>query len=201
MQSHLYEFFEQLGSKSKRRPTLPWLKQAKRDLCICCDCMEEYHRLVESALNHDPKFLESGKLQMKEIVYRSDVSRLEDYLQATLEGVGSVGKESGFIGAEEEDEEDISSFLQSQSAAELLSCLECPFRELMKYPRLLLNESLSELLVGVFKALQDADQSLEINERLPGVYLLLVHPDYEVCIYNLCCLFLFILQCGLIRIN
>lgn len=165
--------------------------------------MEEYHRLVETALNHDPKFLESGKLQMKEIVYWSDVSRLEDYLQATLGGVGSVGKESGFIGAEEEDEEDISSFLQSQSAAELLSCLECPFRELMKYPRLLLNESLSELLVGVFKALQDADQSLEINERLPGVYLLLVHPDYEVCIYNLCCLFLFIfiLQCGLIRIN
>ena len=143
--------------------------------------MEEYHRLVESAFECDPRFCGSSKLKMKKIVYESDVSRLEDYLDEALEGVGGGGKETGFIGAEEEEEEDISSFLQSQSAAELQKCLECPLHELLKYPRLLLKESLSTMLVDVFKALQNVDQFLEVNEKHPGVYLLLVHPEYEVC--------------------
>lgn len=178
MQSHLYEFFVHAQTGSKKTPVVPWLKQAKRDLCLCFDCMEEYHTLVENAFNCNPNFFGNNKLQMKKTVYESDVRRLENYLDKVLEDV-EKGKGSTGIGAGGEAED--TSFLQTQSAVSLKKVLECPLVELMRYPRLLLRKNLSKLLVDAFKVLQDVDQSLEITEKYPGVYLLLVHPECEVC--------------------
>ena len=178
MQSHLYEFFVHAQTGSKKTPIVPWLKQTRRDLCLCFDCMEEYHTLVENAFNCNPNFFGNNKLQMKKVVYESDVRRLENYLDKVLEDV-EKGKGNTGIGAGGEAED--ASFLQTQSAVSLKKVLECPLVELMRYPRLLLRKNLSKLLVDAFKVLQDVDQSLEITEKYPGVYLLLVHPEYEVC--------------------
>ena len=178
MQSHLYEFFVHAPTGSQKTPVVPWIKQAKRDLCLCFDCMEEYHTLVENAFESNPDFFNSNKLQMKRVVYESDVSRLESCLAKVLKDVDK-GKGSSVAGPGEEAED--ASSLQTQSAVSLKKILECPLVELMMYPRLLLRKNLSKLLVDGFKILQDVDQSLEITEKYPGVYLLLVHPEYEVC--------------------
>ena len=175
MQSHLYEFFVHAPTGSQKTPVVPWIKQAKRDLCLCFDCMEEYHTLVENAFESNPDFFSSTKLQMKRVVYESDVNRLESCLANVLKDV-----DKGNVAGPGEEVEDASS-LQTQSAVSLKKILECPLVELMMYPRLLLRKNLSKLLVDGFKILQDVDQSLEITEKYPGVYLLLVHPEYEVC--------------------
>ena len=175
MQSHLYEFFVHAPTGSQKTPVVPWIKQAKRDLCLCFDCMEEYHTLVENAFESNPDFFSSNKLQMKRVVYESDVNRLESCLANVLKDV-----DKGNVAGPGEEVEDASS-LQTQSAVSLKKILECPLVELMMYPRLLLRKNLSKLLVDGFKILQDVDQSLEITEKYPGVYLLLVHPEYEVC--------------------
>ena len=175
MQSHLYEFFVHAPTGSQKTPVVPWIKQAKRDLCLCFDCMEEYHTLVENAFESNPNFFSSNKLQMKRVVYESDVNRLESCLGKVLKDVDK-GKGSNGPGEEAED----ASSLQTQSAVGLKKILECPLVELMMYPRLLLRKNLSKLLVDGFKILQDVDQTLEITEKYPGVYLLLVHPEYEV---------------------
>ena len=159
MQSHLCKFIR--PPSRKNRP--PWLKQAEADLCICVDCMEEYHKLVQEAFESDSRFLD-----MKEQVYRSDTSRLEKYMKQVLQEHAD-----GF-------EDDVDSIPMTQKTAQLQASLKAPVREILKYPRLLLSESVSNQFVQVFYALSRVDESLEIEEKFPGMYLLLVFPDYQV---------------------
>jgi len=59
--------------------------------------------------------------------------------------------------------------------------VEIPLLELLSYPRLLLDRELCELFVCTIKQFPCIGSLFETNRRkLPGVYLLLVHPDKAV---------------------
>ena len=167
MRSHLYDFIRP-SSRKKDRP--PWLKQAETDLCTCVDCMEEYHKLVQEAFESDSKFSD-----MKEQVYRADTNRLERYMKKVLQ--------------EHEDDllrDDLDSIPMTQATAQLQGSLKVPVQEMLKYPRLLLSRSVCNQFVEVFNALTTVDESPEIEEKYPGIYLLLVFPDQKVCVFHSC---------------
>ena len=56
-------------------------------------------------------------------------------------------------------------------------------KETLKYPRLLLDKPLHNTFIeSLLVALRGVDHGVEdiIEEKLPGAYLLLVHPDNQV---------------------
>ena len=57
--------------------------------------------------------------------------------------------------------------------------------EILKYPYLLLYKKLADLFVKALLALKNCGRSLEIyvEEKLSGVYLLLLHPNQQVSVH------------------
>lgn len=161
MQSKLKVFF------ARKRKHQWWIEQAQQDLCTCFDCVEEYHHIVGEALQTDSQI--SNK---RELIYKADVERLTCYMTQVLTQYSDRSKND-----KEEEEDTLREF---HSAMEVHQILKCPLQEMLKYPRLLLTLTLSELFVQSLSLLKANDQPLEVNEKYPGVYLLLVHPHDEV---------------------
>lgn len=63
-----------------------------------------------------------------------------------------------------------------------LNTCQITLKEILSYPRLLLNEKLARMFVQCVTQLLQREGHLGIDEKLPGVYLLLVHPDGRVMI-------------------
>ena len=59
--------------------------------------------------------------------------------------------------------------------------LKVPSLEFLRYPYLLFNNELMNLFVECLVLLIDNGKFHEIDEKLPGVYLLLVNPRAQVC--------------------
>ena len=66
------------------------------------------------------------------------------------------------------------------SSGRMESKLSVALPEILKYPYLLLHRRLGVLFVKALLALEKCRRSLEVEEKLPGVYLLLLHPDQQV---------------------
>lgn len=68
------------------------------------------------------------------------------------------------------------------SSIRLESKLIVAMQEILKYSYLLLYKKLAELFVKALFALETCAYAcpLDVNEKLPGVYLLLLHPDQQV---------------------
>ena len=161
VKNHLNEFIKSVGDHSKR-PS--WFDDAAGDLCSCFDCVEEYHKAVER-----------DAVRLYELAYKNDTERLELYLGRKLEQIQARGKSSC---ADSDDEEEMSSLWPRLLT--LQKDLECPLKEMLKYPHLLLQSKLAKLFTEALLELEDNQQSFEVNWKYPGVYLLLVHPNHQV---------------------
>ena len=55
-------------------------------------------------------------------------------------------------------------------------------KEVFAYPRLLLDKKLNDVVVLCLQRLLSNGEAEDVvSEKLPGIYLLLVHPDKQVC--------------------
>lgn len=58
--------------------------------------------------------------------------------------------------------------------------LQIHLMELLRYPYLLHRACLADLFIKGIIALNQCGSPLRLEEKLPGAYLLLVHPDIKV---------------------
>ena len=58
--------------------------------------------------------------------------------------------------------------------------LHVPLLEVLRYPQMLFCKALAALFVKALITLEFQACSLNVEERLAGVYLLLVHPEMQV---------------------
>lgn len=125
-------------------------RNAYLNLLSCNDCVQVYHTLIMSIDKEDIIFAKE--------VHLKTVSRLTGHIRSCLE----------------------KSTVQNCSTS---------LKEILRYPKLLLNEKLSCVFVTCIKSISSsgvhsrglaAGDEFQINEKLPGLYLLLVHPDNEV---------------------
>ena len=73
--------------------------------------------------------------------------------------------------------------MQSHSldiAYDLEDFLKVPVFEMLQYPYLLFNEDLMKVFTDCLVLLVENEKFIEIDEHLPGVYLLLLNPRLEV---------------------
>ena len=141
-----------------------WRTQAEKDLRSCFDCAQCYHELLSK----------SSSFKQKD-VFKLTVKRVSE----TMKNASSSFEFSCV-------EEELVSW-QSQWF-ELMTAV----KETLKYPRLLLDESLHKAFLESLLVALDHDDMEDIEEKLPGVYLLLVHPNNQVCLAKLLsCLCLF----------
>ena len=173
--SELYPFLmskPSVASIESKRPK--WIEQAKHDLSVCIDCMEEYHHAVKDAFANDVRFASEKRLEMMKLVYDANVSRLQSYLFATLNEL-----DDGSLSGEEDDD---LSFASTQRALDMRKKLECSLIEIVQFPRLLLNPAVNDLFTRAIALLGRANQLIEVTAKHPGIYLLVVHPDQMVCV-------------------
>lgn len=133
-----------------------WFLQMCKDLSCCSACVDQYHNSMKV------HFCSSEKL--KAIVYNWNCRRIIDCLEMGLRLYDSVKSldSDGFC------EESIT------------LCIETAIKEVLKYPRLMLNKQLSIFCLQSLKLLLKRCEGFEIQERLQGLCLLLVNQDSEV---------------------
>ncbi len=133
-----------------------WFSDAYTDLFSCFDCVEEFHQSLSFLLDQ-----EEASSHLPETAYQSNLSRITNRLTEVLHLVDDVKID------------------REQNANQLKGKLEVPLLEMLGYPRLLLNASLCDLFIQALKLLLSTNQEIT-QKKLPGVYLLLVHPDETV---------------------
>ena len=115
-------------------------------------------------------------------MYDNNVARLEKCLSGVLEKCHESGEDS-----EELSEEDIMTFWSTQRSVGIQRDFECPMTEILKYPRLLLDRKVNELFVMALNEMEAIEQQLDVPNKYPGVYLLLVHQNPKVCALDVHC--------------
>ena len=65
---------------------------------------------------------------------------------------------------------------------ELKSKLSISLQEILNFPYLLWNKGLAALAVKGLLSLEEAGSPLIVDGKLPGIYLLLIHPNHQVCV-------------------
>lgn len=154
-----------------------WVADATHDLCHCSECVDEYHHALEKAFVEDTRFTDV----LKKTVYTNDLVRLEEHLSGVLTKCHDDGENSDDL-----SEEDMFTFWSTQRSTAIQREFECPLLELLKYPRLLMNHRLNELFVLALTEIEAVGQQLEILQKHPGVYLLLVHQNQKVIVHHFC---------------
>ena len=132
---------------------------------------------MKKAFVEDKRFTDD----LKKTVYTNNLARLEKSLKGILSKCHDSGENS-----EDLSEEDMFTFWSTQRSTAIQREFECPLLELLKYPRLLMNHRLNELFVLALTEMEGIGKQLEVLQKYPGVYLLLVHQNQKV-IVNLCC--------------
>ncbi|XP_053328361.1 probable helicase senataxin isoform X2 [Spea bombifrons] len=136
--------------------------EANDDLSYCMECVLEYHR----ARDEVP--------QLHKALWEMETSRIIAWLEKSLQ---------------EEIEEDDELFLIEEDGEKPLfgytdpnfeSKVRVPLLESLKYPYLLLNQRVSQLCADALCKMEQVNNSFQVYEKLPGVYLLLVHPNETV---------------------
>lgn len=166
MQCHLHKYLKSFDTELGTIINDSWIEQATRSLSRCMDCVEVYHQLVEEAFNIDPRF-KTKRSYFAELVNKSNTDRLREYFCSALENIKTD--------CTEEDEQQYSQLSQYRGHT-----LNCPIRELLKFPKLLMSHELNDQLATAIEQLEEIDQLPQINDKYPGLYLLLVHPNQKV---------------------
>ena len=135
-----------------------WREQAQRDLQTCFDCVQVYHQMLNKAFSSHKSIF----MPRREEIYVLNVDRITKCLQEKLKS--SKTKMS-----------------TSEGDLDVLSEFSTPLKEVLKYPRYLLDEKLNNVVLSCLKYLISTEEADDIvSEKLPGIYLLLVYPDKQV---------------------
>lgn len=132
-----------------------WFQQMCKDLSCCSACVEQYH----NAMKTHPYG------SKRAIVYNWNCRRINDCLE---EGLRLFNLEMPL---------DIDEFCEES----ITLCIETAIKEVLKYPKLMLNEQISTLCLQSLKMLLKRNEGFELHERLQGLCLLLVNQDPQVC--------------------
>ena len=160
MENHLYDF---LFSKNKKSKTQA---QKKGHLSLKLATKESWYEQAYRDLlccfdcvqvyHQLVKAFLSSNINCAEQVHLETVKRVKMYLQKCLK----------------EDS--------------LKTSCSTSLKEVFAYPRLLLDEKLNYVVVSCLRRLLSNGEAEDVvSEKLPGIYLLLVHPDKEVCYYTI----------------
>lgn len=138
----------------KREPT--WLPRMLEDLGSCFDCVIEYQRGKEDMLEIHS--------ELKQPFYEFDIKRIRKYLESHISRRDCVSY----------DVIDVDGYVT------VADRLRTPLLECLKYPNYLMDSRVNELFVQAFQLHSERSEDLDVDEKLPGVYLLLVHSHHQI---------------------
>ncbi|NWX27167.1 SETX helicase, partial [Notiomystis cincta] len=129
------------------------------DLCYCLECVVEYHKARE----------ECPKLHTD--LWDLETSRLIAHMEKSM--TEEAGEDDDLFLIDEHGETRLSGYV----GPNFENNLRVPLLEILKYPYLLLHETVSELCVKVLCRMELGHDSFQVFEKYPGIYLFLVHPN------------------------
>lgn len=132
-----------------------WFLQMCKDLSCCSACVDQYHNAMKMHVSHF-------------IVYNWNCKRICDCLEEGVQLLDSI--------ASHDDNDELCEETQS-----IMLCIETAIKEVLKYPRLMLNRELCIICLKSLKLLLKRNEGFVLDERLQGLCLLLFNQDKEVC--------------------
>ncbi|KAM4019003.1 putative helicase senataxin [Anomaloglossus baeobatrachus] len=154
---------ELLKSYASRELRSDELSGANDDLSYCMECVLEYHRVREEA----PK-------QLHKALWQMETSRLTAQLEKSMRE--EIDGDDELFLVEEDGEKQLFGY----TGPNFDSCVRVPLLEILKFPYLLLDERVSELCVDALCKMEQVNNLFQVYEKLPGIYLLLVHPNESI---------------------
>ncbi|NXN81974.1 SETX helicase, partial [Bombycilla garrulus] len=128
------------------------------DLCYCLECVVEYHKAREECPS------------LHENLWDLETSRLIAHMEKSMNE--ETGEDELFL-IDEHGETPLSGYV----GPNFENNLRVPLLEILKYPYLLLHKKVSELCVEVLCRMELSQDSFQVFEKYPGIYLFLVHPN------------------------
>eukprot|EP00118_Oscarella_pearsei_P003449 m.14331 g.14331 ORF g.14331 m.14331 type:complete len:1206 (+) comp25698_c0_seq1:161-3778(+) len=139
----------------ERRPKPKWIDEMTNDVSFCRNCMIEYNRAKEE------------NSQWEDGLWRFDVQRIQSSLTKLLNSTDPVFQQFDVIDVDE--------------YACVTDRLHTPLMELIAFPDYLRDAEIGRLFIQAFRLYANRNgRELEVEERLPGLYLLLVHPYQKI---------------------
>ncbi|XP_018421253.1 PREDICTED: probable helicase senataxin [Nanorana parkeri] len=135
---------------------------ANDDLSYCMECVVEYHK----ARDEVP--------QLHKSLWPLETSRLIAQLENAMREEIEDDDELYLI------EDDGEKQLFGYGGCSFESDVRVPLLEILKFPYLLLDKRISELSVEALCKMEQVNNTFQVYEKLPGVYLLLVHPNETI---------------------
>uniref|UniRef100_A0A6I8S442 Senataxin n=1 Tax=Xenopus tropicalis TaxID=8364 RepID=A0A6I8S442_XENTR len=135
---------------------------ANDDLCYCMQCVVEYHQLRDEVPH------------LHKALWQIETTRLITQLEKSMQE--EIDEDDELFLVEEDGEKQLFGF----TGPNFESNLRVPLLEILKYPYLLLNKHVTELCTEALCKMEQANNPFQVYEKLPGVYLLLVHPSETV---------------------
>ncbi|NWX86871.1 SETX helicase, partial [Nothoprocta pentlandii] len=150
------EFLKNYASK---RLSQEELEGSNDDLCYCLECVVEYHRAREKLPG------------LHEVLWELETSRLIARIEKSMKE--EVGEDDELFIVDENGDTQLSGYV----GPDFENNLRVPLLEILKYPYLLLHEKVSELCVEVLCRMEQGQNSFQVFEKYPGIYVFLVHPN------------------------
>ncbi|XP_073412073.1 probable helicase senataxin isoform X2 [Dendrobates tinctorius] len=138
------------------------LTGADDDLSYCMECVVEYHRVREEAP------------QLHKALWKMETSRITAQLEKSMRE--EIDEDDELFLVEDDGEKQLFGY----TGPNFESCVRVPLLEILKYPYLLLNKLVSELCVAALCKMEHVNNPFQVYEKLPGIYLLLVHPNESI---------------------
>ncbi|XP_072285581.1 probable helicase senataxin isoform X3 [Pyxicephalus adspersus] len=135
---------------------------ANDDLSYCMECVVEYHKARDKVP------------QIHKALWTLETSRLNKQLESAMEE--DIEEDDELYLVEEDGEKQLFRY----DSCKFESNARVPLLEILKFPYLLLDKSISELCVVALCKMEQANYTFQVYEKLPGVYLLLVHPNETI---------------------
>lgn len=130
-----------------------WFHQMCNDLSCCSACVDQYHNAMKMHL-----CTYSSK---NAIVYNWNCRRIRDCLEEGLQSFDSPNNDGFCKGS-------------------VTLCIETAIKEVLKYPRFMLNKQLYTICLKSIELLLKWNGTFELHERLQGLCLLLVNQNSQV---------------------
>ncbi|KAM5145413.1 putative helicase senataxin [Mantella aurantiaca] len=148
---------ELLKSYASKELTAEDIASANDDLSFCMECVVEYHKARDEAP------------QLHKSLWPLETSRLIVQLEKAMQE--EVEDDELYL-VEEDGEKQLTGY----GGCSFESNVRVPLLEILKFPYLLLDKHVSELGVEALCKMEQVNNTFQVYEKLPGVYLLLVHP-------------------------
>ncbi|KAG8546517.1 hypothetical protein GDO81_018747 [Engystomops pustulosus] len=135
---------------------------ADDDLSYCMECVVEYHRVRDEAP------------QLHKVLWKMETARIATQLEKSMRE--EIDEDDELFLVEEDGEKQLLGF----TGPNFESNVRVPLLEVLKYPYLLLDKSVSELCVDALCKMEHVNNPFQVYEKVPGIYLLLVHPNENI---------------------